>query len=98
MLDIKEDIHSLSDFKRRTPEFIKLLEKTRRPVVLTMNGRARIVVQDAASYQEMLDAFETANEIEAIRRGLESIDVGRTVELGKADKELRAKFKFPKAE
>ena len=37
MLDIKRDINSLSNFKRNTPEFLRQLKETDRPVVLTIN-------------------------------------------------------------
>jgi prevent-host-death family protein len=73
MLNLARDIHSLSDFKRKTPEFIERLEETGEPVVLTVNGRARLVVQDAASYQRMLELVRQAETIEAIREGLEAV-------------------------
>jgi prevent-host-death family protein len=96
MLDISRDIHSLSDFKRKTPEFIEQLEKTGAPVVLTINGRAKLVVQDAESYQRMLELLDRAETIEAIREGLESVRQGRTMSLEQLDKELRKKFQTPK--
>ena len=49
-----EDIHSLTDFQRNTKEHIQRLKETGRPEVLTVNGKAEIVVQDAASYQKLL--------------------------------------------
>ena len=50
MLDINRDINSLSNFKRNTPEFLRQLQETGHPVVLTINGKAELVVQDTASY------------------------------------------------
>src|SRR5713101_507660 len=49
-LDISKDIHSLTDFKRKTTELVAQLKTTGRPLVLTVNGKAELVVQDAASY------------------------------------------------
>jgi len=49
------DIFSLSDFQRRTREHIRRLRETGRPEVLTVNGRAELVVYDAETYQEMVD-------------------------------------------
>ena len=48
------DIFSLSDFQRKTREHIRRLRETGRPEVLTVNGRAELVVYDAATYQEKL--------------------------------------------
>ncbi len=92
MLNIGRDIHSLSDFKRKTPDFIEQLEKTGEPVVLTINGRARLVVQDAQSYQRMLELLNCAETIEAIREGLESVKQGKTMSLKQIDREMRKKF------
>lgn len=96
MLNIGRDIHSLSDFKRKTPEFIEQMEQTGAPVVLTINGRAKIVVQDAASYQRMLELLDRAETIEAIREGLESVKQGKTMSLDEFDKQMRKKIRASK--
>jgi PHD/YefM family antitoxin component YafN of YafNO toxin-antitoxin module len=75
---LTEDIRSLSDFKRDTTAALDHLRKSHRPMVLTVNGRAEMVVQDAASYQATLDALERAEANEGIRRGLEDMAAGRT--------------------
>jgi hypothetical protein len=40
---------------------------------LTVNGKAKLVVQDAESYQKLLEAKDRIEAIEGIRRGLESL-------------------------
>jgi prevent-host-death family protein len=65
MLNIGQDIHSLTDFKRRTSELVQQLHRTKRPIVLTVNGRPEVVVQEAAAYQKLLDrlhALETSRD------------------------------------
>ena len=47
MLDIANDIRSLSDFKRNTVDLLDRIRKTGNPMVLTVNGKAELVVQDA---------------------------------------------------
>ena len=93
MLDITRDIRSISDFKRKTPDLLKQLKSTGQPVVLTMNGRAEVVVQDAASYQKLIELLERAGDIEAIRAGLADVERGDTMSLETFDRELRAKHK-----
>ena len=44
MLNLSQDIHPLTDFKRNTSDFMNRMKKTRRPVVLTVNGKAELVV------------------------------------------------------
>ena len=53
MLDLNRDIHPLTDFKRNTAAFLEQLRETGEPVVLTINGKAELVVQDARSYQKL---------------------------------------------
>ena len=77
MLDITKDIQSLTTFRRRSGDFIKQLKKSKRPVVLTVKGRAAAVVQDAESYQRLLDLAARAEAEEGIRQGLEDARKGR---------------------
>ena len=49
MLDITKDIHSLTTFRRKSGDFMKQLKKSKRPVVLTVKGKAAAVVQDGRS-------------------------------------------------
>jgi len=77
MLDITNDIHSLTTFRRRSGDFIKQLKKTKRPVVLTVRGKAAAVVQDAEAYQRLLDIAARVDEEEGIRQGLEDAKKGK---------------------
>jgi len=52
---------------------MKQLKKTKRPVVLTVNGKAAAIVQDAEAYQRLLDIAASADEDEAIRQGLDDV-------------------------
>jgi prevent-host-death family protein len=94
-MDITRDIDSLTHFKRNTNEVIEQLKATGQPMVLTVNGKAEIVVQDAASYQAMLDAIDRAEAIAGIKRGLDSIDRGEGIPAEEAFKRLRKKHKIP---
>lgn len=72
-MKLTRDIHSLSTFKRDSAKLMRQMKKTREPVVLTVNGKAELVVQDAASYQKLLDAKDRIEAIDGIKRGLESM-------------------------
>jgi|GEM_PF-488538 len=72
-MKLTRDIQRLSTFKRDTAKLVRQLKKTGQPVVLTVNGKAELVVQDAESYQKLLEAKETMEAIEGIKRGLESM-------------------------
>ena len=72
-MKLTRDIQSLSTFKRDTAKVVRQLKKTGQPVVLTVNGKAELVVQDAESYQRLLEAKDRMEAMEGIKRGLESI-------------------------
>lgn len=70
------DIHPLTGFLRDHKSHLERLAATGRPEVLTVNGRARVVIQDAEAYQKMLDALDAANTERIIRERLASVDRG----------------------
>jgi prevent-host-death family protein len=86
MLDISRDIQSLSNFKRNTSGLIEQMKQTGQPIVLTVNGKAEVVVQDAKSYQQLLDRIERLEAISqashyvsaVIKQGLADIESGQT--------------------
>lgn len=71
-----DEIHSLTEFQRDAKTHIKHLKKTGRPAVLTVNGKAALVVQDASAYQAMLDMIDRTEAIAGIQLGLNSADRG----------------------
>jgi prevent-host-death family protein len=95
MISLK-DIESLTAFKRNTNEYVKKIKESGTPLILTVNGKAEIVVQDAESYQRMLELLDRAETIEAVREGLESVKQGRTMSLDQFDKEMRKKIRAQK--
>lgn len=96
MLDITKDIQSLTTFRRQSRDFMKQLKESKRPVVLTINGKAAAVVQDAEAYQRLLDIAARADEEEAIRQGLEDVAHGRTRPAREAFDEIRRKYDIPR--
>jgi PHD/YefM family antitoxin component YafN of YafNO toxin-antitoxin module len=91
MLDISRDIHSLTDFKKNTSKFVDLLKGTGEPVVLTINGKAELVVQDATAYQKLRQIAEEARVLDGIRQGIEDMNAGRTVSIDEFKAHARAK-------
>ena len=76
MINLAKDIHSLTEFKRNTTEFLQWIKQTKHPLVLTVNGKAELVVQDAESYQKLLDAAELVETLKGIKLGLEQMQRG----------------------
>jgi PHD/YefM family antitoxin component YafN of YafNO toxin-antitoxin module len=91
MLDITKDIQSLTTFRRRSGDFLKQLKKSKRPVVLTVKGKAAAIAQDAEAYQHLLDVAARADAVEGIRQGLADVVHGRTSPAKEVFDEIRRK-------
>ena len=77
MLDITKDIQSLTTFRRNSAEVMKRLKSSKRAVILTAKGKAAAVIQDAESYQRLLDIAARADAAEGIRQGLQEARQGK---------------------
>ena len=93
MIDLRE-VRSVTEFQRNIKDYVGRLKQKKTPLVLTVNGRAELVVQDAESYQEMLDRLERAEAAAAIRRGMEQAERGEGIPLKEAEERLRKKQGF----
>ena len=89
MFDLNRDINSLSNFKRNTPEFVRQLKESGHPVVLTINGKAELVVQDSASYQKLIERADRAEQLEALRASVEEMRAGKGIPAAEVLAEMR---------
>jgi prevent-host-death family protein len=96
MVDITKDIQSMTSFRNHSAEFMQHLKKTGRPMVLTVNGKAAAVVQDAEAYQRLLDIAADASVEEGIRQGLDDLAEGRTRPATEVFDEIRAAYGIPR--
>jgi prevent-host-death family protein len=91
-MDITKDIQPMTTFRNHSAEILQHLKDTKRAVVLTVNGKAAAVVQDAEAYQRLLDIAAGASAEEGIRQGLEDIEKGHTMPAEQAFDIIRAKY------
>ena len=95
-MDITKDIQPMTFFRNHSAEVLQHLKVTRRPVVLTVNGKAAAVVQDAEAYQHLLDLAAEANAAEGIRQGLDDLRGGRTRPAQAVFDQLRGAYGIPR--
>ena len=93
MIDLR-NVRSVTEFQRNIKDYVGQLKRRKTPLVLTVNGRAELVVQDAEGYQEMLDRLEHAETLAAIQEGVEQFSRGEGIALGEAENKLRKKHGF----
>ena len=95
-MDITKDIQPMTTFRNHSAEIMQHLKDTKRPVILTVNGKAAAVVQDAEAYQHLLDLAGEASAAEGIRQGLEDMRNGRTRSAGAVFDEIRTDYAIPR--
>ena len=86
----------MTTFRNHSAEIMRHLKDTKRPVVLTVNGKAAAVVLDAEAYQQLANLAAKANAAEGIRQGLEDLRKGRTRAAREVLDEIRADYGIPR--
>ncbi|WP_419571366.1 type II toxin-antitoxin system Phd/YefM family antitoxin [Rheinheimera sp.] len=62
-LRLDQDIQPLSEFRAGAAAFIRQINETRRPLVITQHGKGVAVVLDVAEYEAMREKIELLEEI-----------------------------------
>lgn len=85
-----ENIQTLTDFKRNAKDYVERIKATKSPLILTVNGKAEVVVHEAQAFQEMVNQLERIEKelqklkLEALKReiaiGIEQIENGQYTE------------------
>ncbi len=73
-MDITRDIQTLSEFKQNVSKLIKRVQETREPLVLTVNGKPAVVLQDPESFQQLIDQREYNETVAVLRKRIADID------------------------
>jgi prevent-host-death family protein len=73
-MNFVEDIQTLSEFKKNASKLIKQVRETKRPLVLTVNGKPAVVIHDPAMYQSIVKDQEYWETVTALKEGLQDID------------------------
>jgi PHD/YefM family antitoxin component YafN of YafNO toxin-antitoxin module len=90
MIDLRE-VRSDTEFQRNVKHYVGRLKQKKTPLVLTINGRAELVVQDAESYQELLDRLDRAEAVAAIKQAMDQFERGEGRPAREALEQLRKK-------
>lgn len=69
-------IKPLSDFLRNSKTHIQTLEASGEPEILTVNGEAAVVVQDAEAYEKLVQLAEQAKQDARLQSALEHFQNG----------------------
>lgn len=62
-IHLDKDIQPLSEFRSRVAFYFDKVKKTKRPLVITQNGKSSAVLLDVSEYELMIEKLEVLEEI-----------------------------------
>lgn len=93
-MNIIDDIKPISFLKQKTSEVVKHVKTTKQPTFITINGNVELVIQDAKSYQKMVDSMYSLseNDILKIKAGLKEVEEGKGISANKFFEKIKNKY------
>ncbi len=74
-IQLDEDLQPLSEFRSKVAFYFDKVKKTKRPLIITQNGKSSAILLDVAEYQSIVDKIEVLEDIrlaeEQIKQGME---------------------------
>lgn len=70
---------SLSEFQTNSQHYIAQMQENKKPIILTVNGQAQLVVQNAKAYQKLLDRVEYIETVLVLQEGIAEVKAGKAV-------------------
>ena len=84
-IQLDQDIQPLSEFRSKVAFYFEQVKKTKRPLVITQNGKSSAILLDVSEYQQMVDKIEV---LEDIRLAESQINKGLAI----SHKDVKKKF------
>ena len=75
-LHFDQDIRSMTEFRTSLTSFIKQVQTSKRPLVITQNGRGAAVLLDVKEYERIIEKMEL---LEDIQKGISQIESGKGI-------------------
>jgi prevent-host-death family protein len=88
-LDLTEDLYPAADLDSKAEGLLRQVQDTRRPVVLTQEGKGAAVLLDLDTYQSLLEEVELLRDV---HRGLADVEAGRVVPHDEARTRLLSRY------
>lgn len=88
-MKLSEQVRPIGYLKAHAPEVVRSLAETRRPVVLTVHGEAKAVLQDVGQYEETQETLALLKVLALTNR---QVDEGKVRPAGKAFAQIRRRL------
>ncbi|OAN62486.1 hypothetical protein A8B79_02750 [Balneola sp. EhC07] len=62
-ISLSKDIEPLSEFRKKSADFVKRLKKDKQPIVLTQHGKSAAVLMDVSEYERIAERMEMLEDL-----------------------------------
>ena len=80
-ISLANDIEPLSEFRKKSADFVKRLKKEKQPIVLTQHGKSAAVLMDVSEYERFTRKMEM---LEDLLEAKQQVEQGKTYTLDEA--------------
>ncbi len=84
-ISLANDIEPLSEFRKKSADFVKRLKKEKQPIVLTQHGKSAAVLMDVSEYERFTRKMEM---LEDLLEAKQQVEQGKTYTLDEARKRI----------
>ena len=80
-ISISKDIEPLSEFRKKSADFVKRLKKEKQPIILTQHGKSAAVLMDVSEYERFTKKLEM---LEDLLEAKQQVEQGKTYTMDQA--------------
>ena len=80
-ISISKDIEPLSEFRKKSADFVKHLKKEKQPIILTQHGKSAAVLMDVSEYERFTKKLEM---LEDLLEAKQQVEQGKTYTMDQA--------------
>ena len=84
-ISISKDIEPLSEFRKKSADFIKRLKKEKQPIILTQHGKSAAVLMDVSEYERFTKKLEM---LEDLLEAKQQVEQGKTYTMDQAKERI----------
>lgn len=84
-ISLSNDIEPLSEFRKKSADFVKRLKKEKNPIVLTQHGKSAAVLLDVTEYERISKKMEM---LEDLLEAKQQVEQGNTLNMKDAKKRI----------
>ncbi|MBO6570951.1 MAG: type II toxin-antitoxin system Phd/YefM family antitoxin [Balneola sp.] len=84
-ISLSKDIEPLSEFRKKSADFVKRLKKDKQPIVLTQHGKSAAVLMDVSEYERIAERMEM---LEDLLEAKQQVEQGNTFTIDEAKERI----------